>query len=246
MRLLIAIPAIALASGCGILSPDRTLAVLFPGADAVEAGFPEPDAWEISWLSEEGVSRRRVDGADRIALRIPKERPLVVAARPVTDGISPLWSVRPAGAVYAAYEPPPDEVPLTWEEGFSAWYLLRAAEAGIDPEAVNLVRFTEAVRTRGEDRPWDLDLETLGEALAGGTLRIYSFRLSPLVAAEIPLPEGVWYSEYALDAPLAAGSEGWAGDLGAGIRDFLRVTDGMAATVSLDEDGSVAMALKGP
>ena len=77
-----------------------------------------------------------------------------------------------------------------------------------------------------KNRPWDIDQRKLGGNLADGSLWIYSFRLSSLVEAAIPLPHGTWYSEYLPSEPLEAGADGWNGDIGVGTHAFLCTENG--------------------
>ena len=238
--------AVLAAAGCELLSPRRPVAVVIPDGDFARLGLPEPERWEVSWLSEGGVCGRTVAAGGRFALSLPKERPTLVIARPETGGVTDLWKAKPAGFAAAAGDPPSGEIRLAWEEGFAAWYLLHLAETGIDPEAINIRRFLDTVRSRGGENPWDLDRRALGEDLYDGDLWVYSFRLPDREEVDIPLPEGTWFSEYLPSAPLVAGPEGWTGNLGVGIHAYLRGEDGAAAVVDVDEGGWTALLVSLP
>lgn len=245
-RFLTVFAAVILTTGCEIFSTQYSIKFVFPEEDFADSCVFEPEAWTISWLSEGGVRHRTVSSADSITLSLPKERPILVLAQPESGSFSDFWKIRPAGAVAATGETTTGRIQLSWEDGFSAWYLLRITEAGINPEAIHISRFCDVVRDRGENRPWEIDLRTLGEHLTEGKLWVYSFHLSSLVNTTISLPQGTWHPEYPPSEPLTAGVNGWTGEIGVGVHAFLCGEDSSVALVDVDERGEVTLLIEEP
>jgi hypothetical protein len=234
-------------TGCGLFSDHSCITVVLPDDCPRIEDFSDPESWTVSWLDEGGVRRSLVATGRDLTIPIPKERPCIITARPEIAGSSGAWNPKPAGVVLAACDVPENSVRASWEDGFAAWYLLRIAEAGIDPASVNVRRFVESAKQRGGERPWDMDLRRLGEHLEEGSLWVYSFRLSEAVSTTLLLPEGTWYPEYVPSEPLiAVGDGGWTGELGIGLHSFLRARDGFVAAVDIDERGEAAILFESP
>ncbi|GEM_PF-714287 len=239
-----------------LLTSFRAAVVLFSSAafiscsfistsDEVQLIYPlglEPEFWDISWLSFDGtVLRNRVSRRSMAVICIPRELPVVVSAAPVmAESLFP-YRIKPAGCVVSADEPGAPRINLSWEQGFEASFLLNLAESGIPPDAVNIRRFVETVESRSNGNPWNLDIKRLSTDLLNGELWVYSFRPIQSVDVSIPLPGGLWYSEYPPEKEMESESGFWSGEITIGVHNFIRKADGMVVSVSVDESAEVVV-----
>ena len=229
-------------NGCSFYRMSDNVPLSWPCDGLAVLGGGDLVSWELSWLEADGsVSRRRVDGGERPFIALPRERPAIVSASPVTPFLPEIYQTRPAGCVVHTAVPRPSELSLTWDQGFSAVFLLSLAEAGVPPDSINLRRFQEALEIRSEGNPWNIDLRRLSGDLLGGELWTYSFRLLPSVDVLIPFPPGTWYSEYPPNPVLISENGSWAGKLTVGMHNFIRPLDLRALSVSVDERGNIAV-----
>jgi hypothetical protein len=229
-------------NGCSFYRISDSVPLSWPGDGLAVFGGGGLVSWDLSWLDADGsVSRRRVDAGERPFITLPRERPAIVCALPVTPSLPEIYQTRPAGCIVHAAVPRPSELSLTWDQGFSAVFLLSLAEAGVPPDSINLRRFQEVLEIRSEGNPWNIDLRRLSGDLLGGELWTYSFRLLPSVDVLIPLPPGAWYSEYPPSPVLISESGIWAGKLTVGMHNFIRPLDFCTLSVSVDERGHIAV-----
>lgn len=234
---------LAVVSGsCGFYKVCDVVPITLPDGGLEDLQGNLPLFWNISWLKADGtVGRRRVREGASLSLPIPRERPVVVTASPVTPHLPFPFQVRPAGFVSAADNPIPAELLVTWERGFAADFLLKLADSGISPEVINVRKFLEVIEIRLGRRTWDQDMAKLSSELLSGDLWSYSFRISELLDVVLPLQPGYWYSEYPPDQPLYSGNGSWSGELAIGLHNFVCPTDGSVVSVSINERGDVSV-----
>lgn len=238
-------------AGCGYFGRNYEVTVRMP--DLNTPNFPDPSAyasepespkcvWEVSWLNQDGtVSVCRIEDGQPVVLNLPKEQPAVVCAVPVIPGIPPSFTYRPAGGLRTADLPVVSELLLSWEEGFSALFMLELARSGVAPDRINIRRFRDAVAMRGGANPWSLNLRRLVSDFVSGDLWIYSFVIPPKYPVVLPLAPGYWYSDYPPELPLISVAGSWSGELQEGMHRFLEVPGGSSVTVSINERGEVSL-----
>jgi len=198
--------------------------------------------WELSWMNGDGsLSTRHVNNEDSLMISLPKEHPVVVCAVPIVSNLPSSFRFRPAGYLGSAYKPTGDKLFLSWEDGFTAFFMLELARSGLYPGLINIRKFKDAAARRGGENPWHLDLRHLKSNFIGGDLRIYSFRRQPVHSVHLSLAEGNWYSDYPLDPPMRSTTEGWEGELSEGTHLFVRDSGTVSATVSINERGEAAL-----
>lgn len=214
-------------------------------SDEVQLILPgdfESEFWDITWLSYDGsVLCKRVSRGSTTVICIPRELPVVVSAAPVMPESLFPFQIKPAGCVVSAGEPSCSIIELSWKQGFEASFLLNLAASGIPPDAVNIRRFVETVESRSNGNPWNLDLNRLSYDLLSGDIWVYSFKQLQTFEVTIPLPVGIWYPEYPLEKELKSDSGFWNGEITIGVHNFVRKTDGMVVSVSVDERGQVVV-----
>ncbi len=232
---------------CGFYRVSDDVLLTWPPGELPLFEGGEPAFWNLTWLSSDGaVSRQRVAGGTQPVVQLPREVPVIITAAPVIPDFLLPYRIRPAGCVMSVDCPRLSEMSLNWEQGFAADYLLDLAGLGIRPDAVNIRRFLEAVEERSKGNPWALDLKRLSSELLEGDLWIYSFRLLSMMDISIPLPGGSWYNEYPPDPVFVSEFGNWRGELSVGLHHFIRPSDGMVSTVSIDERGDVIVLLELP
>jgi len=240
MRTLIQNLAISFFSiACGFFGFADNVIIRWPSGGLPIYDGTNPPSWEVRWLNSSAtVSVRRVDSAQGpLVLQLSRESPLIVMATPITAEYASPYRVRPAGVVVGADSPLPGSVQLSWEDGFSAQFLLSLVDAGIPSHAINQRRFASTARKRSGNKPWRLNESYLKNDIAEGKLQTYSFRLLEVFKIKAALPEGIWYSQFPLDPPLISSRNGWKGVLPRGIWHFARPSDARIATISVDANG---------
>jgi len=232
---------------CGFFGSTDYVIVRWPVGGLPIYDGANPSFWEVRWLNSSGtVSKRLVSSSQGpLVLELPRESPLIVMATPVTVEYPSPYRVRPAGAVAGADSPLPKNLQLGWEDGFSAQLLLSLIDAEVPPRAINHRRFAKSARERSGNRPWHLNERKLRSDIAGGKLRIHSFRLLKDFIIKAALPEGIWYSQFPLDPPLVSSRSGWEGVLPIGIWHFAHPASSKTATISVDSRGKALLQIEG-
>jgi len=228
-------------AACGFLGATGDVVVSWPAGGLPIYKGANPPSWEVRWLNSSGTVSKRVIGSTQgsFVLELPKESSLVVMAAPVTAEYAGLYHVRPAGAVVGVDSPLPETLQLSWEDGFSAQFLLSLVDAGVPLYTINQRRFAASARERSGNRPWNLDERRLRVDIAERKLRTYSFRLLEEFTVEVALPEGIWYPQFPLDPPLISNQIGWRGVLPMGVWHFANPIGTRTATISVDGGGRV-------
>jgi len=225
---------------CSLYKISDEIQLIWPSDGVCFPGLDLPENWDITWLSSDGgVIRQRVSGENYPRITVPREIPLIVSASPVMDESDEPFQIRPAGCVVSADTPRSPEITLSWEQGFNASFFLKLAESGVNPDVVNIRRFTETVLDRCNGRPWTLDLRKLNSEMLEGRLWVYSFRLLPFPEVSLPLPAGHWYGEYPPDTVMESLSGCWSGELPVGLFHLIREEDRMVLSISVNERGEV-------
>ena len=226
------------------LVPGLTSCSFYRTYDEFSLVWPESgvDYWNLTWLSSEGiVFHRRVEGSFSPVISIARGIPLLITAVPQMKDAPALFQIKPAGFVSASCQPRSSILELSWEEGFSADFLLKLVQSGISPEIVNIEKFADSVISRSNGNPWNLDIRKLSSEFLESEIRVYSFRLLPIFPVSIPLPTGRWLSEYPPEGDIISESDLWEGELCIGLHGFMRPDDGMVIIVSVDERGDVIL-----
>jgi hypothetical protein len=239
---LILLPGIfsVLSGSCGFFRVADPLTISWTELDLTHLSAAGPDSWTLSWLNSDGlVTLCRIPGNELPTISVPRESPVVIAASPVFSQFPAPYSVKPAGIVVAGDDPRSSTLQLSWKQGFSAVFLLRMAESGVSPGLINIRRFLDAVDERSESDPWSLDTGKLASEILSGDLWTYSFRVLDFQEVAVPLPPGIWYSEYPPDSPVIPENGIWDGHLTPGLHHFLRSPDCSVVSVSVDERGDV-------
>lgn len=232
--------SILVLNGCGFYKVCDLVPLYLPAGGLGELQGSPPLFWNISWLDSDGlVGTRQVGEGDYFFVQIPREKPVIVTASPITPHIPGPFQLKSAGFVSAADNPRPLEILMTWERGFAADFLLNLAESGFAPEQINIRKFLEATELRLGDSPWCLDLARLSTELLKGDLWTYSFRNSEFFDVILPLQPGLWYSEYPPDKPIYSENGVWSGELAVGLHNFVRPSDGAIISVSINERGEL-------
>jgi len=241
LSLIISVSSVA----CGFLGVTDDVVIRWPTGGLPLYGGANPPSWEVRWLNSSATVSERIVGSAQgpLVLELPKESPLIVMAVPITVEYADPYRVRAAGAVAGADSPLPGNLRLSWEDGFSAQFLLSLVDAGIPSHTINQRRFATAARKRGGNRPWFLDERRLRKDITEGKLRSYSFRPLKLFGVEAALPEGIWYSQFPPDPPLISSQNVWEGFLPEGIWHFARPADSSTATISVDDRGRTVLQL---
>jgi len=230
---------LTVSEACSLYRSCDEIQLIWPSYGFLLSGLDMPEYWDITWLASDGsVNRQRVSGEAYPRITVPREIPLIVSASPVMDESNP-FQFRPAGCAVSADTPRSPEITLSWEQGFSASFFLKLAESGVNPDAVNIRKFTDTVHNRCDGRPWTLDLRKINSELLEGRVWVYSFRLLPFSEVSFPLPAGYWYGEYPPDPGIVSFSGYWSGKLPAGLHHFIRKTDRRVLSVWVDERGEV-------
>jgi|GEM_PF-4242768 len=198
--------------------------------------------WELSWMNGDGsLSTRHVSSKASIMISLPKEHPVVVCAVPIVSKLPSSFRFRPAGYLDSAHKPAGTKLSLSWEDGFSAFFMLELARSGVYPGVINIRKFKDAIAKRGGENPWRLNSRHLKSNFANGDLWIYSFRRHPVHSVHLSLAEGSWYSDYPPEPPMRSTTEGWKGELSEGLHQFIRDSGIASATVSINKRGEATL-----
>ena len=235
---------VLLTSSCDFLAFEDSIAVHLPTLEPDVLKKNAPVSWRYTWLSESNSIRvQNVPASEVPLLAFPREANVIVTAEPIFSESLSAWSFHPAGYVRSVDRPGTESITLSWEQGFAAQFLLELADQGVNLLQFNLRRFKEALEERSKGEYWNINRTKMVEKLIDGSFYYYSISLSELIDTVLPLPEGLWYSDYALQAPLTVQSEGWHGELKEGFHRFIRLDDSLVAEIWIDKIHPPAMIL---
>ncbi|RLW69948.1 MAG: hypothetical protein B6D68_01465 [spirochete symbiont of Stewartia floridana] len=236
-------------TGCEIFAVSDRLKLIVPELSypLLEADLPNLEALEtgnsgnqVSWtvrqLADDGRIRSwTAEGDEAFTIEVPREMPIIITIRPASAGGPKYWQCRPAGFI-SGRESLCTAVTPSWADGFAAELLLDLAEGGMDVTGLNVTRFAQVVRDRGSSTPWNIDRQKLAADMIKGSLWVYSVRLAASREVHLPLPPGVWYSDYPLDSPLVSQGDGWEGPLVDGHHYFIHRTERHVAEIWIADD----------
>ncbi len=222
------------AAGSLFAPPPMELSIRFPSLPGAWALLNRESAIEWVVVGSEGAA---ADGLGSVT--VPASRIVPVAAVPYVTFGGERCGLRPAGAVYPYHLTAGGELVLSWREGFAASVLLELASRSFPLDGLNVRRFLDDTAAKCAD-PWELDRETLLEAVLSGTANGRAVRRMPGFPVSIQFPDGVWLPD-SVFGEIAVSVNGTLSleRLSAGTHRFFRI-DGVpsAATVRVNEDGS--------
>ena len=208
--------------------------------------FANQVSWTVRQLAGDGQIRSwTAEAAEALTIEVSREMPIIVTLLPSIAGGPKYWQCKPAGFI-SGRESLSTVVTPSWADGFAAELLLDLAEGGMDVTGLNVTRFAQVVRDRGSGAPWNIDRQKLVADIVGGSLWVYSVRLAESREIHLPLPPGVWYSDYPLASPIVSQGGGWVGSLVDGHHHLIHQTEHHVAEIWIAEDEAPVLLLHSP
>jgi len=191
IRLGVALPALALASGCSWFSSTVEVRVRTPAPpEPWREAFPEL-RFELSCL-EGDPAQCCVAPGGQASLRLPKRANWPVLAYPWARGAR----LAPAGGLYPLdLDPGGDCLELRWERGPAAEVFQALIREGFEVGRVNARRLVEEMMARSTGDPFRLDLQALAGRLASEEFRVTDIVLLPARDVALEVPPGTWLLE---------------------------------------------------
>ena len=225
-----AVAAAALsATACSLIAVDREIDVILP---------TPPAHWQLAFPTLCVLVCSRDSGGERteatstgwgtpVALGCARAVNVPVVAYPFVPGDAsfPAGALRPAGAFFPLSlrrQEGRDVLELSWEDGPAALVLDRVAATGRDLSRFNVTRLRGYL---GKERdPWTVDLDTVAQEIAQGTLTAWDIDQLPAWDVTAAAGDGTWFLESPFSAPARAQ---------AGLVSLLGVPQGEHLLVSL-------------
>jgi hypothetical protein len=186
IRLGVALPALALASGCSWFSATIEVRVQAPSPpERWREAFPEL-RFELCCPEGEPTFCCVAPGG-QASLRLPKRANWPVLAYPWARGAR----LAPAGGLDAGG----DCLELRWEHGPAAEVFQALIREGFEVGRVNTRRLVEEMMARSTGDPFRLDLQALAAQLASEEFRVTDIVLLPARDVALEVAPGTWLLE---------------------------------------------------